>query len=89
MTPETFVDLFRDALMVVLMMVSVIIVPSLIIGLIVAVFQATTSINEQTLSFLPRLIITILVLMGFGGWLTQTIMDYFFRMVAEIPQILY
>lgn len=89
MTPETFVDLFRDALMVVLLMVSVIIVPSLLVGLIVAVFQATTSINEQTLSFLPRLIITLLVLMAFGGWLTQILMDYFFRIVAELPHVLY
>lgn len=88
-TPETFIDLFRDALMVVLLMVSVIIVPSLIVGLVVAVFQATTSINEQTLSFLPRLIITLLVLMAFGGWLTQTMMDYFFRIIAQLPQVLY
>ena len=60
MTPEVFVDIFRDALWIVLLMVSAIIIPSLLIGLVVAVFQAATSINEQTLSFLPRLIAALI-----------------------------
>ena len=51
MTPEVFVELFLDASWMVLIMVSAIIIPSLLIGLVVAVFQAATSINEQTLSF--------------------------------------
>lgn len=66
MTPEAFVEIFRDALWIVLLMVSAIIVPGLLIGLAVAVFQAATSINEQTLSFLPRLIVTLLALMLFA-----------------------
>lgn len=50
MTPEMAIDLFRGALYMVLIMVCAIIIPSLLIGLVVAVFQAATSINEQTLS---------------------------------------
>ena len=46
MTPESLIDIFREALAVIVMMVSAIVVPGLIIGLIVAVFQAATSINE-------------------------------------------
>ncbi len=71
MNPEIFVELFRDALWMVLIMVCAIIIPSLLIGLVVAIFQAATSINEQTLSFLPRLIVTLLALMLFvlvDGW---------------------
>lgn len=89
MAPEAFVELFQDALYMVLIMVSAIIIPGLIVGLIVAVFQAATSINEQTLSFLPRLIVTLLALMVFGHWMTRMLMDYFFRLVEEIPTILY
>ena len=59
MEPEIFVDILSDALFLVIKLVSAIVVPGLIIGLVVAVFQAATSINEQTLSFLPRLVITI------------------------------
>ncbi|AMF93808.1 flagellar biosynthesis protein FliQ [Vibrio fluvialis] len=89
MTPEVFVELFRNALWMVLIMVCAIIVPSLLIGLVVAVFQAATSINEQTLSFLPRLIVTLLALMLFAHWMTQMMMEFFFSMVERIPQVLY
>jgi len=53
----------------------------------VAVFQAATSINEQTLSFLPRLLITISALIIGGHWFTQELMDYFTRLVMSIPEI--
>ncbi|WP_070962824.1 flagellar biosynthesis protein FliQ [Vibrio sonorensis] len=89
MTPEMFVELFRDALWMVLIMVSAIIIPSLLIGLVVAIFQAATSINEQTLSFLPRLIVTLLALMIFAHWMTQLLMEFFFSMVERLPQVLY
>jgi flagellar biosynthetic protein FliQ len=89
MTPEMFVELFREALWVVLIMVCAIIIPSLLIGLIVAIFQAATSINEQTLSFLPRLIVTLLALMMFAHWMTQVLMEFFFSMIERLPQVLY
>ncbi|MCE0494532.1 flagellar biosynthesis protein FliQ [Vibrio salinus] len=89
MTPEIFVEIFRDALWIVLLMVSAIIIPSLLIGLVVAVFQAATSINEQTLSFLPRLIVTLLSLMLFGHWMTRILMDFFHTMIERIPQVLF
>ncbi|WGV99534.1 flagellar biosynthesis protein FliQ [Vibrio sp. YMD68] len=89
MTPELFVEIFRDALWMVLMLVCAIIIPSLLVGLVVAVFQAATSINEQTLSFLPRLIITLLALMLFGHWMMQSMMEYFFSIIERLPQILY
>ena len=89
MTPEIFVEIFRSALWIVLMLVCAIIIPSLMIGLVVAVFQAATSINEQTLSFLPRLIVTLLALMVFGHWMTRMLMEYFYEIIARMPTILY
>ena len=88
MSPEVFVDILRDALFLVIVLVSAVIVPSLIVGLIVAVFQAATSINEQTLSFLPRLIVTLLALIIGGHWLVQKLMDYSFRLIASIPSVI-
>lgn len=87
MSPEVFVDILRDALFLVILLVSAIIVPSLIVGLIVAVFQAATSINEQTLSFLPRLIVTLLALIIGGHWLVQKLMDYSIRLIGSIPSM--
>jgi len=88
MSPESLVDIFREALSVIVMIVSAIILPGLFIGLIVAVFQAATSINEQTLSFLPRLLMTLFSLMYLGHWLVQTMMDFFIEMVNLIPQVI-
>ncbi len=89
MTPEVFVELFRDALWMVLIMVCAIIIPSLLVGLIVAIFQAATSINEQTLSFLPRLIVTLLARRAFAHWMVQMQMDFFYSMIERLPQVLY
>ena len=87
MEPEIFVDILSDALFLVIKLVSAIVVPGLLVGLVVAVFQAATSINEQTLSFLPRLLITIRALILGGHWFTQELMDYFTRLVMSIPEI--
>ncbi|ABE54623.1 flagellar biosynthetic protein FliQ [Shewanella denitrificans OS217] len=88
MSPEALIDIFREALSVIVLIVSAIILPGLFIGLIVAVFQAATSINEQTLSFLPRLLVTLFALMYLGHWLVQTMMDFFLQMVNLIPQVI-
>ena len=88
MTPEVFVDILKDALFLVIILVSATIIPSLIVGLIVAIFQAATSINEQTLSFLPRLIVTLLALIYGAHWLTQTLMEFTVDLISRIPSTL-
>ncbi|GAB3034712.1 flagellar biosynthesis protein FliQ [Bowmanella dokdonensis] len=87
MAPEVFVDILREALQMVILLVSAIILPSLFVGLIVSVFQAATSINEQTINFLPRLIVTLLALSWGGHWLTNQLMEFFFEMVHRIPEV--
>jgi len=62
MTPEVAVDIFREALWLTTMMVAILVVPSLLVGLLVSMFQAATQINEQTLSFLPRLLVMLVTL---------------------------
>ncbi|WP_299270848.1 flagellar biosynthesis protein FliQ [uncultured Psychrosphaera sp.] len=88
MSPEMFVDILRDALWLIIILVAAIVVPSLIVGLIVAVFQAATSINEQTLSFLPRLIVTLLAVMFAGHWITGMIMDFTIELIQRIPSVI-
>ncbi|MFT7261831.1 MAG: flagellar biosynthetic protein FliQ [Glaciecola sp.] len=85
MSPEVFVEILREAMLVVIMLVAAVILPGLVVGLVVAVFQAATSINEQTMSFLPRLIVTLLAVSYLGSWLVQKMMDFFFEMVYRIP----
>ena len=54
MTPETVIDVFQHTLELITLLVSIILLPALGVGLLVAVFQAATSINEMTLSFIPN-----------------------------------
>ncbi|MCJ8311653.1 MAG: flagellar biosynthetic protein FliQ [Saccharospirillaceae bacterium] len=81
-------DLFSEALYIVMMLVAVLIVPSLLVGLVVATFQAATQINEQTLSFLPRLMMTIMVVIVAGPWIVGKVVDYAQRVISNIPYLI-
>ena len=76
LTPDIAVDLVGEALHMVMVLVAVLVVPGLVVGLLVSLFQAATQINEQTLSFLPRLIVTLLAILFAGRWMTGYMMDF-------------
>ena len=88
MTTEIALSLFGQAFFLTMTMVAVIVGPSLIVGLIVSTFQAATQINEQTLSFLPRLMITLATIMVTGPWLAQQIIDLFTQLMVQIPELI-
>ncbi|MBK8991188.1 MAG: flagellar type III secretion system protein FliQ [Gammaproteobacteria bacterium] len=82
MSPDMMVQLLGEGFLLIVLMVSVLIVPSLVVGLVVSVFQAATQINEQTLSFLPRLLTTLVTVMVAGPWLLARLIE-FTRHVTE------
>ncbi|MCG4453686.1 flagellar biosynthesis protein FliQ [Pseudomonas sp. SA3-5] len=88
MTPEVAVDLFREALWLTATIVAIIVVPSLLVGLMVAMFQAATQINEQTLSFLPRLLVILITLIVAGPWLAQRMIEYMQNLIMNIPLLI-
>jgi len=88
MTPEVVVEVFRGALYIIILLVAAVIVPGLIIGLIVAIFQAATSINEQTLSFLPRLLMTLGTLMYLANWIFSTLISFTMNLYHSIPELI-
>ena len=88
MTPETIYRGSQDAMIIAIKLTAPILLPSLAIGLIIAVFQAATQINEATLTFVPKLIIIGLVLLIAGPWMLQTFLDYFQGLIREIPQLI-
>lgn len=87
MTPEVALDIFAQAFWLTITIVLVIVGPSLGVGLIVSIFQAATQINEQTLSFLPRLIMTLLTIMATGNWMVNKLMELFNRLMLDIPHV--
>ena len=80
--------LFGEALSMVVIVVAILVLPSLLVGLVVAVFQAATQINEQTLSFLPRLIMTLISIMVAGPWILTQFVDHFQRILLSIPHLI-
>jgi len=76
MTPEIATDLISEALRLVMLLVTLLVLPGLFVGLLVSLFQAATQINEQTLSFLPKLLVTLLVVGLMGRWMVGTLMDF-------------
>ncbi|GAB4288877.1 MAG: flagellar biosynthesis protein FliQ [Thiohalomonadaceae bacterium] len=88
MTPETVLTVFQQALEVMTVLILVLLVPALLVGLLVAMFQAATQINEMTLSFIPKILVTLAVLMIAGPWMLQLLIDYTRRLVDSIPSLL-
>ena len=88
MTPEIAVELVAECLKLVVLIVTVLITPSLVVGVLVSLFQAATQINEQTLSFLPRLLVMLITLVVLGPWLVTQLMEFTERLIHNIPQLI-
>lgn len=88
MTPEVVLTVFQRALEVVLIMLMITLMPALLTGLLVSMFQAATQINEMTLSFIPKLLVTVLVLIFAGSYLLQLLLDYTERLYGNIPNLI-
>lgn len=86
MTPDSVLDIGQRALEVTTLLAGVILMPALMVGLVVAMFQAATQINEMTLTFIPKLIIVVVVLMLAGPWMLQLITDFTIELIESIPE---
>lgn len=88
MTPEMVLTICNQALEVTLLLTGAILLPALAVGLLVSLFQAATQINEQTLSFIPKLGVTFLVLIAAGPWLLGVMLSFTQRLIEDIPMII-
>lgn len=88
MTPELVMNIGRQAIEMTLLMSGPLLLSALAVGLIISIFQAATQINEQTLSFIPKLLAILLVLILAGPWMLQMMVDYIRRLFESIPQII-
>ncbi len=88
MTPETVLSTGQHALELTIVLILVLLVPALAVGLVVSMFQAATQINEMTLSFIPKLLITLLVVVMAGPWMLSLLIDYTRRLMENIPYLI-
>ena len=72
------VDVFREAIGVVIRLAAPLLLLSMVVGVIVAILQAVTQIHEQTISFILKLIVVVLFLVIGGSWMMETLQGFFF-----------
>ena len=85
MTPETILDIGTKAMYLTALLSAPPLLSALIVGLVVGMFQAATSINEMTLSFIPKLIVLAIAMVIAGPWMLDTLVSYTRQMFENIP----
>jgi flagellar biosynthetic protein FliQ len=87
MTEQTVVDIATDTIWITVLIATPSLLAALIIGLVVSVFQAATQINEQTLTFIPKILTIFIAFVVCGPWLTRKMMEFtvtLFSMIATV-----
>jgi flagellar biosynthetic protein FliQ len=87
-TPESVMTIGRLALEMTLLISAPLLLTALAVGLIVSVFQAATQINESTLSFIPKLVAILLMLVIAGPWMITMMVDYMRRLFESLPFVI-
>lgn len=83
MNVDVVIDIAREALLVIIKSSAPMLLVSLIVGLIISIFQTITSIQEQTLTFVPKLLAIFLVIMLAGSWIFKNIVDFTYELFSN------
>ena len=87
MNPQTVVSIGREALSMVLLLSAPMLVAALVVGVTISIFQAITSIQEMTLTFIPKIVAVAVALLIFLPWMTNMAMDFTIHMFEMIPSL--
>lgn len=88
MTSQTVLTIVEQALEVGVLLSAPMLGAALVTGLLVSLFQAATQINEMTLSFIPKLLVLVFMLMLAGPWMINLMVDYMRRLFTSIPGLI-
>ena len=86
MTIGKIIELLRNGVLEILVLASPVLGAALIVGLVVAIFQAVTSIQEQTLTFVPKIFAILIVLALLGGWMFTSMREYTLNLFSMISR---
>src|SRR5579883_1106716 len=89
MTQSALIDLTRHAMLVALELSMPVLVVSLIVGMLVSLFQAITQIQEMTLTFVPKIIAVVIVFVVLGPWMLSLIVGFTSSMLSGVPSLLH
>lgn len=86
-TQEKILEIMQDAIRTILITAAPPLILGLVVGLIVSIFQAVTSIQEQTLAFVPKIVAVLLALIIFGGFMLSTLEEFIVNLYSTIPYL--
>lgn len=89
MTPEMVITIARDTILTALLLSAPPLLIGLVVGLIISIFQAVTQIQEQTLTFVPKLIAVLLSLVVFGPWMINLLMGFTVNILGNLSSIIH
>lgn len=89
MSEGMIIDVFTEAIKVILVLSAPMLLSGLLIGLLIAIFQATTQIQEATLAFVPKIVVVFLVLVLTGSWIINSLVVFSQSMFDIIDMIIY
>lgn len=85
MSGDLVIQLAQESLMTVILVSAPMLLLGLSVGLLVSIFQATTSIQEQTLAFIPKIIAVFIAILIFGPWMLSLMTEYFTSVFVNVP----
>lgn len=88
MTPESVMDIGRQAMYITMLLAGPLLLSALAVGLLIGVFQAATQIQEMTLSFIPKLIALAMALLFAGPWMLRMLTEFALRLFGDIPSLI-
>lgn len=88
MTQDTIIDLVRGAVLTIILVASPPLIMGLSVGILVSIFQTVTSIQEQTLAFIPKILAVLFSLLIFGSFMLMTLERYIVQLYNQIPELL-
>ncbi|MBS3872634.1 MAG: flagellar biosynthesis protein FliQ [Firmicutes bacterium] len=87
MTEGTALHLAREAIALTMLLSGPLLIASLIVGLLISIFQAATQIQEQTLTFVPKLVAIMFTLLVLGSWMLNTMISYTVELLSTLGQM--
>lgn len=85
---DIFAEITNQAIKVTLYVASPMLIGALVMGILVSLFQAVTQINEQTLSFIPKILVIVGAMVIFAPWMSETLTSFTRELILNIPQII-
>jgi flagellar biosynthetic protein FliQ len=89
MTQQTVLDIGWNTIWVMIKISSPALIATLVMGLVISIFQAATQINEQTLSFIPKILAIAAAMIICGPWVLRTMMTFTINLIRDIPNLVH